>query len=141
VQIRDLGFEINEIFYRDAGVPTVGLSIIANDEYIAANPDVIARFVAASLKGWDAARNNPDAAAQSLVNTFISGDKEQILKQLQVDLLLLCAPGSTRLGEPPVENWDRTFELLTTYQGLPTDKPITDYFTTEFIPEDGPACP
>ena len=141
VQIRDLGHEINEIYYRDAGVPTVGLSMVVNDDYIAANPDVVARFVEASLKGWDAARSDPDAAAQSLVDTFISGDKEQILKQLQVDLLLLCAPGATRLGDPPTENWDRTYELLTTYQGLPTDKPITDYYTTEFVPDDAPPCP
>jgi NitT/TauT family transport system substrate-binding protein len=141
VQIRDLGFEINEIYYRDAGVPTVGLSMVVNDQYIADNPDVVARFVEASLRGWDAARENPEAAAQSLVDTFISGDLEQILKQLQVDLLLLCAPGSERLGEPPAENWDITYELLTTYQGLSTEFPIADYYTTEFIPEDGPSCP
>jgi len=141
VQIRDLGFEVNEIYYRDAGVPTVGLSIIVNDEMIANQPEVVERFVAASLKGWDAARKDPEAAAQSLVDTFVSGNLEQILKQLQVDLLLLCAPGSTRLGEPPAENWNLTYDLLTTYQGLSTESPITDYYTTDFIPADGPTCP
>lgn len=141
IQIRDRDFETNEIFYRDAGVPTVGLSIIANDEFIAENPDVVARFVDASLKGWDAARQNPEAAAQSLVDTFVSGDLEQIQKQLEVDLLLLCAPGAEVLGQPPAENWDLTYELLTQFQDLPTDRPITDYFTTEFIPEDAPSCP
>jgi NitT/TauT family transport system substrate-binding protein len=141
VQIRDLGFEVNELFYRDIGVPTIGLSIIANDEFIAEHPDVVARFVEASLRGWDAARENPDAAAQSLVDTFVAGDKEQILKQLNVDLLLVCAPGAATLGAPPEENWQTTWDLLTTYQGLATDLPAEDYYTTEFIPADAPACP
>ena len=141
VQIRDRGFEINEIFYRDAGAPTVGLSIIVNDEYLAENPDIVERFVAASLKGWDAARENPEAAAQSLVDTFISGDLEQIKKQLDVDLMLVCAPGAETLGAPPEENWQLTWDLLTTYQGLSTELPIEDYYTTEFIPADAPACP
>lgn len=141
VQIRDRGFEINELFFRDIGVPTIGLSIIVNDDLIQSNPDLIRRFVAASLRGWDAARQNPEAAAETVVEQFISGDKEQILKQLQVDLLLICAPGATKLGMPPEENWQKTYELLTAYQDLPTDIPITDYYTTEFIPEDAPACP
>ena len=32
VQIRDRGFKVKDILYRDVGVPTVGLSIIARDE-------------------------------------------------------------------------------------------------------------
>jgi len=141
VQIRDRGFDINEIMYRDAGVPTVGLSVLANDNFIAEHPDELARFVKASLMGWDAARNNPEAAAQSLVDTFISGDLEQITKQLLVDLNLVCAPGAKTLGAPPAENWDLTWDLLTTYQDLPTDLPITEYYTSEFIPADAPPCP
>ena len=141
VQIRDRGYEINEIFYRDAGAPTVGLSVIVNDEYLAENPDVVERFVAASLKGWDAARENPEAAAQSLVDTFITGDLEQIKKQLDVDLMLICAPGAATLGAPPVENWQLTWDLLTQYQGLSTELPIEDYYTMDFVPADAPACP
>ena len=34
VQIRDRGFKVNDILYRDVGVPTVGLSIIARDDQI-----------------------------------------------------------------------------------------------------------
>lgn len=140
IQIQDQGGEINEQFYRDNGVPTVGLSIIVNDDYLAENPDVVARFVAASLRGWDAAREDPDAAAQSLVDSFVAADKEQILKQLEVDLEFLCSSGAESLGAPPQENWERTYELLTEYVDLPSDLPITDYYTDEFIPDDAPSC-
>src|SRR6185437_1887530 len=51
VQMRDRGFKVNDIFYRDVGVPTVGLSIVARDDRLKENPDLYRNFVAASLKG------------------------------------------------------------------------------------------
>jgi NitT/TauT family transport system substrate-binding protein len=141
VQIRDRGYEVNDIFYRDVGVPTVGLSIITRDEIIQNNPDLVKRFVSASLKGWDAARKDPDAASAAVVEQFVSGDKEQILKQLNVDLKLLCSEGAKSLGAPSEDTWNKTYDLLTKYQDLPTDKPITEYYTAEFVPADAPSCP
>jgi NitT/TauT family transport system substrate-binding protein len=141
VQIRDRGYEVNDIFYRDAGVPTVGLSIITRDEVLQNNPDLVKRFVSASLKGWDAARKDPDAASAAVVEQFVSGNKEQILKQLNVDLKLICSEGAKSLGAPSEETWNKTYDLLTKYQGLPTDKPVTDYYTAEFVPADAPTCP
>ena len=141
VQIRDQGHEVNEIFYRDAGVPTIGLSLITRDEIIQNNPQLVQAFVSATLKGWDAARQNPDAASAAVVEQFVAGDQAQILKQLKVDLQLLCANGAKSLGAPPEANWNLTYDLLTKYQGLPTTKPITDYYTAKFIPADAPSCP
>jgi NitT/TauT family transport system substrate-binding protein len=141
VQIRDRGFKVKDIFYRDVGVPTVGLSIIARDDRLKADPDLYKRFVAASLKGWDEARKNPDAASAAVIEQFPAVTKDQILKQLKVDLELVCAPGATALGRVPDKNWQITFDLLTTYLQLPKDKPITDYYTTEFQPADAPKCP
>ena len=141
VQIRDRGFKVKDILYRDVGVPTVGLSVIARDDRIKADPDLYKRFVAASLKGWDEARKNPDAAAAAVIEQFPAVTKDQIAKQLKVDLDLVCAPGATALGRVPDKNWQITFDLLTAYLQLPKDKPVTDYYTTEFQPADAPKCP
>jgi NitT/TauT family transport system substrate-binding protein len=111
VQIRDRGFKVKDILYRDVGVPTVGLSVIARDDRIKSDPDLYKRFVAASLKGWDEARKNPDAAAAAVIEQFPAVTKDQILKQLKVDLDLVCAPGATQLGRVPDKNWQTTFEL------------------------------
>jgi NitT/TauT family transport system substrate-binding protein len=141
VQIRDRGFKVTDLFYRDIGVPTVGLSIIARDDKLKADPDLYRRFVAVSLRGWDEARRKPGAAAAAVMEQFPSANQEQILKQLRVDLLLICAPGATALGRVPEKNWQITFDLLTAYLGLPKDRPITEYYTTEFLPPNPPACP
>ena len=141
VQLRDRGFKVHDIFYRDVGVPTVGLSIIARDDRIAADPELYRKFIAASLEGWDAARKNPAAASDAVIKMFPTATKEQIQKQLDVDLRLVCAPGATALGRVPEQNWQTTYALLTKYLELPTAKPIGDYYTTDLLPANAPKCP
>lgn len=141
VQIEDRGFRLNTMFYRDVGVPTVGLSVIARDDRIAADADLIRRFLAASLAGWDRARQDPDAAAAAVVEQFPSATQDQIKKQLLVDLKLVCSPGSPGLARVTEANWARTWELLTTYLDLPKAKPVGDYYTTGLLPAAGPGCP
>ncbi len=141
VQMRERGAKVRDLFYRDIGVPTVGLSIIARDDRIAADPALFKAFVEASLQGWDAARKNPDAAADAVVEAFPAVKKSQVMAQFDVVNKLLCAPGATSLGKVPEKNWATTYELLTQYLGLPKDKPITDYYTADLVPANAPACP
>lgn len=140
VQLRDRGHKVFDIYYRDVGVPTVGLSVIARDDRIAADPDLYKRFVAASLEGWEAARRDPTAAAEAVVKQFPTATRDQIQKQLEVDLKLVCAPGATALGRVPEQNWATTFALLTKYLELPAAKPITDYYTNDLLPANPPRC-
>ena len=140
VQLRDRGLKINEMLYRDIGVPTVGLAVIARDDRIKQDADLFRRFVAVSLEGWDLARKNPAAAAEAVNKMFPAATKEQIQKQLDVDLKLMCAPGATMFGHVPAQNWQTTYELLTQYLQLPKDKPIGEYYTNELLPAKAPAC-
>lgn len=141
VQLRDQGADINEILYRDAGVPTVGLSMITGRTYAEAHPEIVKAFVAASLRGWDDARNDPEGAAKIVAEAFPSGAVEaSILKQLNVDIALLCSAGSPGLGEVSPDTWQKTYDLLVQYLDLPTDQPISYYYTNDYLPEALPAC-
>ncbi|MDQ2662347.1 MAG: ABC transporter substrate-binding protein [Actinomycetota bacterium] len=141
VQLRDQGATINEILYKDAGVPTVGLSMIVQRSWAEENPEIVEAFVAASLKGWDAARDDPEAAAAATLAAFpAAGTEEAFVKQLNVDIPLLCSPGAESLGLFPADNWDITFDLLVQYLELPDAQPISDYYTEDYLPEELPAC-
>ena len=140
VQLRDRGLKVRDIFYRDVGVPTVGLSVIARDDKLTADPELYRKFVAVSLEGWDMARKNPAAAAEAVVKQFPSATKDQIQKQLEVDLKLVCAPGATAMGRVPDQNWQTTYTLLTKYLDLPTTKPVGDYYTNDYLPASAPKC-
>jgi NitT/TauT family transport system substrate-binding protein len=71
---------------------------------------------------------------------FPAATKEQIGKQLDVDLKLMCAPGATNLGRVPDRNWQTTFELMTQYLQLPAAKPVGDYYTNDLLPAKAPGC-
>lgn len=141
VQLREQGADINEIMYRDAGVPTIGLSMIVTNEFAEQNPELVAGFVAASLRGWDDVRNDPERAAEIVAGQFPEGAvADSIVGQLGVDIELLCSAGSPGLGKPAAETWQATYDLLVEYLDLPTDNPIDFYYTEDFLPEDLPAC-
>lgn len=141
VQLRDQGADINQIMYRDAGVPTIGLSMITQASWAKDNPDLVSAFVEASLRGWDDARNDPKAAAEIVAKQFPSGASvDAIEKQLNVDVDLLCAKGSEGLGKAPEKNWETTYDLLVEYLDLPTTLPVTDYYTNEYLPKELPSC-
>lgn len=141
VQLRDQGADINEIMYRDAGVPTVGLSMITARSWAEENPELVKAFVAASLRGWDDARNEPEEAARIVADQFPSGaDASAITKQLAVDTDLLCSKGAEGLGRVTQETWQKTYDLLVEYLDLPTSEPVDAYFTNDYLPEELPAC-
>jgi NitT/TauT family transport system substrate-binding protein len=140
IQIRDRGIAINEILYRDVGVPTVGLSVIARDDKLRANADLYRRFIAASLQGWAEARSNPQAASVAVNEAFPSVSVAQVSAQLAVNVRFLCAPGATALGRVPDANWQRTHQLMIQYLEFPRERPLAEYYSNDYLPASPPAC-
>jgi NitT/TauT family transport system substrate-binding protein len=65
--------------YSDYGVHQPGYSIVAHQDMVAENPDLVGRFVRATLKATQAAKDDPDAAIQALINWSgsVEDQKEQ----------------------------------------------------------------
>ncbi len=59
IQLEAQGAELDNYRFADYGVPTVSTSIFAANSFIKENPDVLRKFIAASLKGWSFALDNP----------------------------------------------------------------------------------
>jgi NitT/TauT family transport system substrate-binding protein len=141
IQIKERGFRINELLYRDIGVPTIGLSIIARDDRIKGDPELYRKFIQASLEGWEATRKNRDAAADAVVAIFPAVKKSQVLSQLEPVTALLCSNDAKNMGTVPAEKWDVTYKLLTEYLGLSREKPASDFYTADLVTASAPVCP
>ena len=77
-QVIDAGFTPEQLVvfnYTDQGVATLEDGIYTTDEKLAepGMDDKLARFVAASMKGWQFARENPDMAADIVLENDASG--------------------------------------------------------------------
>ncbi len=77
-QVIDAGFSPDDLVvfnYTDQGVATLEDGLYTTEENLA-DPemaDKLARFVAASMKGWDYARENPDEAADIVLENDATG--------------------------------------------------------------------
>jgi NitT/TauT family transport system substrate-binding protein len=141
VQLRTNGVRIHELAYRDLGVRLASLAVVANDSLIRDDPALVNAFVAASLRGWDATRQNPYAAAKAVADRFLPSDPSFVFAQLEQDVRFLCAPDAEVLGMPSDASWQASEVLLTSRGLLSVDRSVHDYYTRHFIPADAPRCP
>ncbi|MFO1039572.1 MAG: ABC transporter substrate-binding protein [Geminicoccaceae bacterium] len=120
------------------GIPQPGYAIVARKEMVEKNPDLVRRFVRATLQAVKAAQANPDESIQSLINWSgsVEDQKGQAREVLDVTLSILKSPNNQdgRIGYNVPADWDSALEILKTYKDLKTDKPASDFYTNEFIP-------
>lgn len=64
--------DLNILNTSDYGVPFPGESIFTSKEYLKAHPDVVKKFVTASIKGWEYVIDHPDEA----IDIVMKYDKE-----------------------------------------------------------------
>jgi len=131
------GHEPAALRFADLGVNTVGITVLTHEDTLAENPDLVRRFVNASVRSWQAALDDPEAAVEAALKVKPDLDRESTLKQLETDLGLLFSPNTEGkgVGYGAEADWQHTKELLTEYRDLETDREGSSFYTNEFLPE------
>jgi NitT/TauT family transport system substrate-binding protein len=131
------GHEPASLRFADLGVNTVGITVHTHEDVLAENPDLVRRFVKASVRSWQAALDDPEAAVEAALKVKPDLNRESTLKQLQVDLGLLFSPNTEGhgIGYGAEADWQHTKELLAEYRELETDREASSFYTNEFLPE------
>lgn len=139
IQVQD-NAPAHVIMFGDVGIPSLGLSVFGREDTLEKNADAVTAFLKAGFEGWKRAQENPEAAAAAVHEQFPSVKAEDVLKQLEVDLTLLCNADSESFGKISKAAWDANYDILTTYLDVPSDKPVEDFYTEAYLPADLPAC-
>ncbi|MEJ8570006.1 ABC transporter substrate-binding protein [Microbaculum marinum] len=136
-QIEEKGVEAAAMNFADVGVPTVGITVIAHEDTIEDNPDLIRRFVKAMRRSFEEGVKDPDAAIAAAVAAKPDVSPEALKGQLMVDLDLLHTPASKDggIGYAAAEDWQRTLDLMKEYRELDTDRSADSFYTNEFLPQ------
>jgi NitT/TauT family transport system substrate-binding protein len=114
-QIIDAGISEDDLVtfkYENAGVATLedGLYVLEEDLDDPAMVDKLARFVEASMKGWHYAEENPDEAADIVLENDDTGAQtEEHQRRMMREVAKLTAGSDGRLSE---EDYNRTVETL-----------------------------
>src|SRR3546814_19616163 len=105
-QVIDAGLTPEDLIvykYEEQGVATLedGLWVLEEDLEDPAFVDKMARFVKASMQGWDYARENPEEAADIVLENDATGAQpEQHQKRMMVEIDKLLGGDAQSLGSP-----------------------------------------
>jgi len=127
--------------YSDFGVNQVGYCLSTHTDTVANNPDLVKRFVEATMKAYGETEANPSAAVDSMAD-IVGGTmaedegKAQASAVLAVTLGVLYSQSNAdkQLGLHVASDWDDMLSLMKEYNDLETDKVAADFYTNEFLP-------
>jgi NitT/TauT family transport system substrate-binding protein len=128
--------------YSDFGVNQIGYCIVAPKKLVADNPDLVKRFVGATIKSYKAAEANPQAAVDAMAD-IVGGSmaedagKKQALAVEQVTLGILYSKANKDkvLGLNVAADWSDMLELMKKYNGLETTDAASAFYTNDFLPK------
>jgi NitT/TauT family transport system substrate-binding protein len=127
--------------YSDFGVNQVGYCLSTHTDAVANNPDLVRRFVGATMKAYAETEADPEAAIASMAD-IVGGTmaedegKAQASAVLAVTLGVLYSQANTekKLGMHVASDWEDMLALMKEYNDLETDKVAADFYTNEFLP-------
>ena len=126
--------------YSDFGVDQVGYCISTRKDMVAENPDLVNRFVDATIEAYAATEADPDkavAAIADIVGGTMAEDegKAQSRSVLDVTLGLLYSGANTdkKLGLNVPSDWESMVNLMKEYNDLDPNADPAAFYTNEFI--------
>ena len=130
------GIRTRVLTFAELGVPAVGFTIVAHTDTIRDRPDLVRRLVAASVRGFEAASREPEAAVRAIARVAPLVDADVARQQLAVDLSFLFSAANVRrrIGYGPPEDWQAMLDILKRHRELDTALPAEAFYTNEFVP-------
>jgi len=126
------GYELDCMWVDDYGIRLYADTLVATEQLIQQNPDLVERFLRATLEGWRYAIENPDEAVDIALQYDTKLDRNQQLLKMQA-MLPLIHTGAIQLGWMQAEVWEGMHQILLE-QG-PLDEPvdIDEVYTMQFL--------
>jgi len=134
IQAESQGAQLDVYRFADHGVPTVSTSIFASNEFLKDHPDVVKKFVAASLKGWSFALDNPAKAIQDVKKVFPETNEKLAAAELAAITPLFCSGGARYIGKAEDALWVKSQDLLAEVKLLPAGQDPKSYYTNDYLP-------
>ncbi|CAN0559562.1 unnamed protein product, partial [Laminaria digitata] len=144
VPLKAQGIEAGNMYFYNHGVPIASLALVARPDKLEANPDVYKRFIKATALGWQEAMKDPEAAVDALFEVFpeTGHSRENLLQSSAYSFASVCPAGSGDvIGVTPDETWASMYGVMTTAMELTDTKPVTDYYSLDFVPAEPVTCP
>jgi NitT/TauT family transport system substrate-binding protein len=129
---REKGFDVDVVSPTDYGIDLYADTLFTTEKMLAEKPDVVRKFVAASLQGWSSAIAAPEEAARITLKYGSKLTYDHELAMMKASLPLL-KPDAKPVGWMDAANWSAAQKLLVDagFQKSPVD--VSKAFTVDFL--------
>jgi ABC-type nitrate/sulfonate/bicarbonate transport system substrate-binding protein len=133
--IRRQGREVVVFRAADYGVPTLGLTYVSNEDFIASDPDVVERFLKAALRGIQYAIDHPEEAVQIVLEYAPQeeADHQRFMLDTEIEGARSEVTAENGLGWQTEEQWRALADTLLEFQALEKAVDVNEAFTNEFV--------
>lgn len=138
-----LGYPTKVFTAADYGAPTLGLTYVATDDYIAENPEVVSKFVKAAIRGIEYADENRDEAIQIVLEYAPTEDPEHQRFMLDIELAMAKEGIAEQfgIGYQTMEQWQALYDYLRQYDAIGELADVSKAFITAALPARVTAAP
>ena len=133
--IRRLGFEIETWEPEDYGVPSIGLTYITRQELAERDPDLVERFLKATLRGVQYAIDHGDEALDIVMRYAPNEQREHQRFMLEAELQDAVSPLTEQhgLGWMTEDQWGLLYQQLLDFEALPAPFDFRTAYTDRFL--------
>jgi len=130
--VQRAGYQINIIYPDDYGIHFYGDVLVTTDDLIARDPDLVLRFVRATLKGWTYAVENPGA-----IGAIVAAYNAELDQDLEIAKMAASIPlvntGEDFIGWMRPELWAGMERTLREQGVLTAPLDVTQAYTLDFL--------
>jgi len=132
------GKPMRAVLFADYGVNTINAGIIASKDLIAKNPDLVRRFMRASMKAVEATEKAPDEAVAAMLKVNPKAGNPKTLKTSLETTIPLYHTKDTEKARPfqvQMKDVSATLDMMSQYGGIDAASKgkAEDYYTAEFV--------
>lgn len=131
--VKESGIDVDIILMSDYGVNLYGDVIFTSEDLIETNPDLVNRFLRATLDGWQYAIENQEEA--SVIVLKYSKEESTLEHQYNMlkDSIPFISDGESFLGWMDKDQWQRSYNVLFDQKVTSKAINVTDLYTVEFL--------
>ena len=128
----ETGYELRWIWMEDYGIRFYADTIVASEALVEENPDLVERFLRATLQGWRYAIENPEEAVDMTLqyDPTLTRDRQARMVAAQTPLI---HTGEDRIGWMRAEVWREMHDTLLEQGILDEPLDLDTVYTLEFL--------
>jgi NitT/TauT family transport system substrate-binding protein len=128
------------LFADNPGLEYFAMLPFAHNQLVESNPELVERFMRASLRGWEWALDNPQESAEMTVEHYLDGGDvaaERWLLDASIPLIATEETAEMGLGYMNPQKWEDGIAILHEYGQIEEIVPLDQIMTNQFVEAAG----